>query len=65
MKTVRPLNELLKEDAGLPPWGSFQGQVRQSVMNSSSTAALAWDGVGKSDSVMREFTLSSKKKAEI
>lgn len=65
MKMVRPLNELLKEDVGFPPWGSFRGQVRQSVMNSSSTTALAWDGVGKAVSVMREFALSSKKKTEI
>lgn len=43
VKTGRVLNRLLREDVGFASWGSFQGQVRQSILNSLSTADLIWE----------------------
>lgn len=62
VKTARPSNGLLRVDVGFPSWRSFQGQVRQSIKNSSSTTGIAWElWSGESFPMMRKFSLLKRK----
>lgn len=62
VKTARPSNGLLRVDVGFPSCCSFQGQVRQSIKDSSSTAGIAWElWSGESFPMMRKFFLKEMK----